>query len=53
MPRGLALHTRSQPAGSGGPGAHPPFTEVGEQIEKCGDPRLVGVVDDKFEDPRL
>ena len=50
---GLALHTRSQPVGSGGPALTRPSTEVGEQIEKCGDPRLVGVVDDKFENPRL
>jgi hypothetical protein len=50
---GLAFAHQIAAGGIRRPGAHPPFTEVGEQIEKCGDPRLVGVMDDKFEDPRL
>jgi hypothetical protein len=35
------------------PGAHPPLTNVREQIEQCRDPRLVGVVNDKLANPRL
>src|SRR5215217_5407499 len=51
MPIGVALHTRSQPVGSGGPALT--LAEVREQVEKCGDPRLVGVVNDEFANPRL
>jgi hypothetical protein len=53
MPMGARVAHQVAAGGIRRPGAHPPLTEVREQIQKCGDPRLVGVVDDKFADPRL
>jgi hypothetical protein len=50
---GVALHTRSQPVGSGGPALTRPLAEALEQLAQCGDPRLVRIVDDEFADTGL